>query len=118
MTNLVPISQPAFGGLDDYKTTNSKVTDAAHDFESLLLSQMLKQARHSDGWLTGDGEQSENQMMDFAEDQLAQLLARGGALGLTNLIRGGLEANQPTNAQEEARNPVSATAAPTGAGTP
>jgi Rod binding domain-containing protein len=72
-----------------------KVEDAARQFESLLISQMLRSARDANGGsLSGEEQESENDtMMGVAEQQFAQLLSRQGGLGLTRLIVDGLHAS-------------------------
>lgn len=65
----------------------SKLGDAARQFESLLIGEMLKAARasDSDGWL-GEGDSSEESAMGLAETQFAQALANRGGLGLAKTI--------------------------------
>jgi Rod binding domain-containing protein len=71
----------------------SKIEDAAQQFESLLIGQMLRSARESgSGGLNGDDPDSESStMMDVAEQQFAQMLARHGGIGLTTLVVQGLK---------------------------
>jgi len=68
-----------------------RIHKAAQQFESLLISQILKTA-HSDseGWLgTGDDEAASSGMA-IAEEQFAQALSNQGGLGLASLIEKGL----------------------------
>jgi len=71
----------------------TKIEDAAQQFESLLIGQMLRSARESgSGGLNGDDADSESStMMDVAEQQFSQLLAHHGGIGLTNLVVQGLK---------------------------
>jgi Rod binding domain-containing protein len=74
---------------------SSKTADAAQQFESLLLSQMLKAGRESAAILGGDDDDSESStMLEVAEQQFAQILAKSGGVGLGRLITKGLE-SQP-----------------------
>ena len=69
-----------------------KIRDAAQQFESLLLAQILRAERSSGhGWLNSGDDSAGEGAMDFAEQQLAGLLARQGGLGLASLIASGLE---------------------------
>jgi Rod binding domain-containing protein len=70
----------------------AKIKDAAQQFESLLLAQILHSAHDSgSGWL-GSGDDSSSQSLgDFAEQQLAQVMAKNGGLGLAKMIAEGLE---------------------------
>ena len=61
-----------------------KVLDAAQQFEALMLGQILRAARESDG-------SSSDCAMDYAEQQFATVMARSGGLGLARLIVQGLE---------------------------
>jgi peptidoglycan hydrolase FlgJ len=75
------------------KEDPAHIRNAAQQFESLLLGQILKTARESSsgGW-SGSGEDSASETaMDIAEQQFAQVLASGGGLGLANLIVKGLD---------------------------
>ena len=70
----------------------AKLKDTAQQFEALLISQMLKSARESNpGGLGGEtDDKSGDSMMDMAEQQLSQLLAAGGGLGLAKLVIQGI----------------------------
>jgi Rod binding domain-containing protein len=78
----------------------AKLTQAAQEFESLLLAQILRSVREagSGGWL-GSGESQEmSSTMELAETQLARALAQGGALGITKLLAGELPPDSPREA--------------------
>jgi Rod binding domain-containing protein len=73
---------------------NSKrVADAAQQFESLLMAQLLKSMRESGagGWLGTGDDQAGSQAMELAEEQMAQALAQRGGLGLARLVVSGLQ---------------------------
>lgn len=76
------------------KKPDAKTHDAAQQFESLLVAQLLKSSHQSGGgWLgTGDN-QSGQAAMDYAEEQFASAIVAGGGLGLTKVIEQGLAAH-------------------------
>ena len=67
----------------------AKVRDAASQFESLLIAQILRSVRESGGWF-GSNDPTASCAMEFAEQQFATLLAQQGGLGLATLISNGL----------------------------
>lgn len=67
----------------------AKVRDAAQQFEALLIGQILRAARDSGGWL-GSADASSDCALEYAEQQLALVMARRGGLGLTDVIARGL----------------------------
>ena len=71
----------------------AKVRDAACQFESLLIGQMMKSMRDSSsGWLSdGDEDQAGATAIDMAQEQFANVLARQGGLGLARMVVAGLE---------------------------
>ena len=74
------------------KDSPEAIAKAATQFEALLISNILKSARESDGddgWL-GAGQDSDSGLSSLAEQQLAQNLAASGGLGLSRLIVAGL----------------------------
>ena len=74
----------------------SKIKDAARQFEALLIGQMLKSMRDSEGgWLgTGDDEASSS-AMEYAQEMFAQSLSANGGLGMANLVVTGLKPTEP-----------------------
>lgn len=69
----------------------SKVANAAHQFESLLLAELLR-AAHGDesGWLGTDEGGGMSSAMGLAEEYLAQALSERGGLGLSRQIENAL----------------------------
>ncbi len=69
------------------------IAQAAEQFESLLLAQMLKGAHDetTGGWLGTGDDQAGGCMSELAEEHLAQAIASRGGLGLTSLIASGLK---------------------------
>ncbi|HLH16133.1 MAG TPA: hypothetical protein VKX45_02885 [Bryobacteraceae bacterium] len=68
----------------------SKARDAAEQFEALLIGQMLRSVRESGGWL-GTNDPSGDCATEYAEQQLATVMAQRGGLGLTDVIVRGLD---------------------------
>ena len=67
--------------------------EAARQFESLLIAQMLKSARES-GWKSDDSQDADSEtstMLDLSEQQFAQMLAQKGGLNLSRMIVNGLD---------------------------
>ena len=72
--------------------TPEKLQKAAREFEAVMIGQMLKSVRESSfggGWGTED--QSGAVALEMAEQQMSQMLASNGGLGLARLITKGLE---------------------------
>ena len=65
-----------------------KLAEAAQEFESLLLAQILKTARESGsgGWLGAGEGHGMSSTMELAETQLARAMAEQGALGIGKLL--------------------------------
>jgi flagellar protein FlgJ len=66
----------------------SKVQDAAQQFEALMIGQMLRSVREAAQ--DQDSDSSGETMTDLADQQLSQLLARNGGMGLAQMIVKGL----------------------------
>jgi Rod binding domain-containing protein len=89
----VDIGPPARVTLKD---NNSRIRQAATDFEAMLLAQMLRSAREASGnGLSGDDEedQANSTMLELGEQQFAQALASSGALGIAKMVVAGLTKN-------------------------
>ena len=75
----------------------TKIKDAARQFEALLIGQMLKSMRDSEGgWLGTGDDQASSSAMEYAQEMFAQSLAANGGLGMAKLVMRGLEAPQKT----------------------
>ncbi len=82
------------------KDDPSRIHHAAQQFESLLISQILKTAHDdSEGWLGTGDDQAASSAMGIAEEQLAQALSARAGLGLAHLIENGL--TKSTNATDQ-----------------
>lgn len=91
LTKAEPVTalHPAAG--DNKPQSNAKLHNAAVEFESLLIGDMLRSARESGGGWMGSGEdQSADSVIDMAEQQFARIMAAGGGLGVAKLITEGL----------------------------
>jgi Rod binding domain-containing protein len=68
--------------------TPSKLGDAARQFESLLIGEMLKSAHESDsdGWLGSGSDSGSESAMAMAQTQFAQAIAKQGGFGLAKTI--------------------------------
>jgi flagellar protein FlgJ len=76
------------------KDSPAKIHDAAQQFESLLIGQLLKTSREAGGggWLGTDDDDAGATGMEIAEQQFAKMLASNGGLGLSKTIEAGLRA--------------------------
>jgi Rod binding domain-containing protein len=85
-----------------------RVADAAQQFESLMIGQLLKSMRESGegGWLGTGEDQAGAQAMELAEEQMAQALAQQGGFGLARLVVTGLK--KESNPQGDAISPAAA----------
>lgn len=103
-TSLSPVSMPLLSGTltsgaqpGGKKDSPEEIHRAAQQFESLLISQILKTAHGEDeGWLGTGDDQTASSAMGIAEEQLAQAISERGGLGLSGLIEQGL--TKSTNA--------------------
>ncbi len=83
----------------------SKIREAAMDFEALLIAQMLHSFRgETDGsGLSGDSDSSSSTtMLEFAEQHLSQVISRQGGLGLHELIVQGLVRKEESAGETQA----------------
>ncbi len=69
-----------------------KVRNAAREFESFLIAQMLKSARESgsEGWMGTGDDQTGASAVEMAEQQFAQALSSAGGLGLARMVEASL----------------------------
>jgi flagellar protein FlgJ len=75
-------------------SNTAKITQAAQQFEALLIGQILHQAHASDGGWLGNDDSSGSCATDFAEEQLANTIAQQGGFGLAKMIAQNLEKSQ------------------------
>ncbi len=67
----------------------TKATDAAQQFEALLIGQMLRSVREASQ--DDDSDQAGATMFDLADQQFSQLLSKNGGMGLAHMIVKGLD---------------------------
>jgi flagellar protein FlgJ len=94
-------------------TKPSKILDAAQQFEALMIGQMLRSVREAAQ--DQDSDSSGETMMDLADQQLSQLLARNGGMGLAQMIVKGLN-TEVTNHEDRPERTQPDPIAPTGGG--
>jgi len=72
----------------------SRIHEAAQQFESLLIGELLKTAHEAggSGWLGTDDDDAGQTGIGFGEEQFSRMLASSGGLGLAPLIESGLKA--------------------------
>ncbi len=70
----------------------AKIAEVTTQFESLLLTQMLKSMREagSGGWMGSGEDQAGASMLELAEEQFARVMSAGGGLGLAAMARDAL----------------------------
>jgi len=87
LNNNLPIQGIAATPTDDPE----KIKKAATQFEALLIGQMLKSMRDSEGGWLGTGEDdSASSAMEYGQEIFAQALASKGGLGIANMVSKGL----------------------------
>ncbi len=70
------------------------VAEVAAEFEAVLIQQLLATMRSdTGGWMGAGADGASSSVIEFAEQQVASALARGGGLGLADLITKGLQQN-------------------------
>jgi len=68
-----------------------KIRKAANQFEALLIGQMLKSMRDSEGGWLGTGEDdSSSSAMEYAQEIFAQSMASKGGLGIADMVSKGI----------------------------
>jgi Rod binding domain-containing protein len=85
------------GGSDEHsipKDSPLKIHQAAQQFESFMIGQMLRSMRDSgESWMgTGDeGHSAGDTAMGMAEEEFAKALSARGGLGLARMVEAGLQ---------------------------
>jgi peptidoglycan hydrolase FlgJ len=73
------------------KDSPETIRDAARQFEALLLGQLMKSMRDSEGGWMGTGEdQAGSSAIEYAQEMFAQSMSASGGLGLASLLAKGL----------------------------
>jgi Rod binding domain-containing protein len=80
---------------------SQKTKDAAVQFESLLVGQILKSSHEEDGGWLGSGEdQTAGSAMQMADEYLAKALTSHGGLGLARMISNSLNQAAATTSSQ------------------
>lgn len=78
------------GGLSSPAKTETQKSsrEAATEFESLLVGQMLKSMREGkeESWLGGDSSAGNESIMEMAEQQVARAIAQRGGFGIARML--------------------------------
>jgi peptidoglycan hydrolase FlgJ len=78
-----------------------KIKKVAGQFEALLIGQLLKSMRDSEGGWLGTGEdESASSAMEYGQEIFAQAMASKGGLGIANMVTKGLASSKPQAVQE------------------
>lgn len=102
------------------KNSPEKIRQAASQFESLLIGQILKTMHDGDGegWLgTGEEDQTAGSAMDLADDYFARSMSARGGLGLAHMVASGLAKSANSSSSATPSSPASLpnqTPSPTG----
>jgi len=72
--------------------SDHKLKQAASEFESILVEQMLRSAREGAEAGTDDDTSSDadSTMVEMGEQHLAQAIANGGGLGIARMVLAGI----------------------------
>ena len=98
-----PATSIAQGATEAYKA--QRLTKAAHQFEAMLLGEMLKPlGKTEDEAMSGAESSGSNPLQSLGVEAVAGALANSGALGFARQIAQALQSHRPS----------AATAAPTG----
>ena len=99
---IAPTALPAALTGTANQPTPQKTKDTAKQFEAMLIAQMLSSARESDasGWGGDSADKSGDTMMGMAEQQLSQVLASNGGLGLAKIVMHGMS-KEPASSQKK-----------------
>ena len=90
-TSLNAINLMVPGAAAKPKDSPEKIKSAAQQFEALLIAQMMKSMRDSEGgWLGTGGDESASSAMEYGQEIFAQAMATSGGLGLAKLVSQGL----------------------------
>jgi flagellar protein FlgJ len=92
LPKLTTVAAPAEStGPAPKKDDPEKVKSAAQQFEALLIGQMMKSMKESEGgWMGTNADDSSSSALEYAQEVFSQSLAAHGGLGLASLIVKGL----------------------------
>ena len=73
------------------KDDPAKILNAAKQFESLLVAQMMKSMQDAEGgWLGTGDDPSDSAAMEYGQEAFAQAMSASGGLGIAKLVASGL----------------------------
>ena len=79
------------------KDSPDKILNAAKQFESLLVAQLMKSMQDNEGGWLGTGEdQSSSAAMEYGQEAFAQAMSASGGLGLAKMVADGLQRSSKT----------------------
>ena len=83
------------GGAVPKHDNPAKIHEAAQQFESLLIGQLLKTSHDAggSGWLGTDDDDAGQTGIGFGEEQFSRMIAANGGLGLAPMIESGMKAD-------------------------
>src|SRR4051812_37655112 len=84
-------------GADPASLKKNDVAGAARQFESLLLTQILRSVREaggSEGWLGSGEDAASSSAMEMAEEQFASALSAQGGFGLARMVTANLQQSE------------------------
>ena len=92
---------PSGGPIPPKAENPAKIHEAAQQFESLLIGELLKTAHEAggSGWLGTDDDDAGQTGIGFGEEQFSRMIASSGGLGLAPLIESGLKAEAAAKGQ-------------------
>ena len=73
-------------GANHKKDDPKRLHDAAQQFESLMIAQMLKSVRESREDSLGSGDSSNTSVLGMADEAFAKALGESGGLGLAHMV--------------------------------
>jgi Rod binding domain-containing protein len=93
MTNpITPATTDLTGLAAKSKDTPDKILNAAKQFESLLVAQLMKSMQDNEGgWLGTGDDQSSSAAMEYGQEAFAQAMSASGGLGLAQMVAAGLQ---------------------------
>ncbi len=77
-------------------SNSKKIGQAAHDFEALLVTLMLRGSHGDGGWLGTNDDDANDAALGMGEEQLAQAMANSGGMGLAKMVEASLEKAPPS----------------------
>jgi Rod binding domain-containing protein len=77
---------PPSGGQPEI--TKDAVATSAEQFEALLVAQMLRSMRETEGagWMGGGEDQAGASLMEYAEQEISRVIAANGGFGLAKMV--------------------------------